>query len=784
MVTETSASRWRWLALAWGLVVLAVIFQQYHFWKDARLDTDVLALLPTDEQAPALNRATRLLTQQSAQRVVMLVGATDARQAGLAVAAAKAAMPAQSGLTPVNLAAQFNTAVDFYTPWRDRLLTSDQRAWLQHAQSDDIKAKAILRLYQPLGGAMLDWRGDPLGLWPAWWSARAGMARAHLQDDVITLEADGLHWIALGWDRQGPAFSMTGDSPVSDALAKARAAAKKLGPDVRVITAGVPLHAEAAAAQASMEMTLIGAGSLAAVLILVWLCFRSLRPILLVGLSLIIGCAFALSVTSLLFGRVHLLTLVFGASLVGVAEDYGFHYFAARQGKPIDERWKILRRLIPGLALALATSAIAYLALGLAPFPGLRQMAVFSCVGLAAAFMTVACWFPMLDRHELPVTPFAKIFSASLHKWPRWKSNQHGWLLAVMLAVFIGGGLARLESRDDLRQLQSTPALLAAEQMEAGRLLGLPSPAQFFLIEGDSPEKLLQQEEALKARLDPLVQSEKLKAYRAVSDWLPSKAQQASDAELTRRADTLALQAIAAQTGESVERTRFNDAPLEAAHWLQTTSVAPIASQWLGEIDGRHYSVLLLAGLAREALPAVMAAGGDLPGVRWIDRTADYSRLLERYRISMGKLLLLGFAAVFGVLLWRFKKDAWRVGMPTALGSLLVLAIFGWSGVPLQLFSVLAMMLLLGMGVDFGIFLQEHPGDTSAWLAVALAGISTLLSFGLLSLSATPALHAFGLTMLLGESLIWILTPCFRTVPERSQQNARQKVLAHAPNRV
>lgn len=94
------------------------------------------------------------------------------------------------------------------------------------------------------------------------------------------------------------------------------------------------------------------------------------------------------------------------------------------------------------------------------------------------------------------------------------------------------------------------------------------------------------------------------------------------------------------------------------------------------------------------------------------------------------------------------------------------------------------MMLLLGMGVDFGIFLQEHPGDSSAWLAVALAGISTLLSFGLLSLSATPALHAFGLTMLLGESLIWILTPCFRTVPERSQRHARQKILAHAPNRV
>ena len=66
------------------------------------------------------------------------------------------------------------------------------------------------------------------------------------------------------------------------------------------------------------------------------------------------------------------------------------------------------------------------------------------------------------------------------------------------------------------------------------------------------------------------------------------------------------------------------------------------------------------------------------------------------------------------------------------------------------------------MGVDYGIFLTEHPGDGSAWLAVALAGVSTLLSFGLLALSQTPALRAFGLTMLIGELAIWLLTPCFR----------------------
>ena len=66
------------------------------------------------------------------------------------------------------------------------------------------------------------------------------------------------------------------------------------------------------------------------------------------------------------------------------------------------------------------------------------------------------------------------------------------------------------------------------------------------------------------------------------------------------------------------------------------------------------------------------------------------------------------------------------------------------------------------MGVDYGIFLLEHPGDNSAWLAITLASTSTLLGFGLLALSSTPALSAFGLTMLLGGLIIWGITPLLR----------------------
>ena len=113
--------------------------------------------------------------------------------------------------------------------------------------------------------------------------------------------------------------------------------------------------------------------------------------------------------------------------------------------------------------------------------------------------------------------------------------------------------------------------------------------------------------------------------------------------------------------------------------------------------------------------------------------------------------------------LWaRFRRAAWRAWLPTVVASVAAVAVQGWLGEPFQLSNILALLLLLGIGVDYGIFLLEHDGDGSAWLAVVLGAASTWLSFGLLAMSSTPALHAFGLTLMVGVAAVWLGSPCLR----------------------
>lgn len=758
---------WRAAALAWLAVVLVVAVHQVRFWTAGRLDTDVMALLPATEQDVALTRATEQLGQGLQRQIVVLLGAPDAADVRRAAAAWRAQL--LSDKAPLGEVeeqgadgAQF---VAFQRRWRDRLLTPVQRERLLHSPGAALTQSALAQLHQP-GASAREWAGDPLGLGSEWLLARAGQSKARPRGDGLWVTGEGAEWQVLRYEIGGTAFSMSGDARYGPALEAAWQAARREVPELRMLAVGLPLHAEAAATRASWEINTIGWGSLGCVLLLAWLAFRSPWPMALVGASLVIGTAAGLSLTAAVFGQVHLLTLVFGASLVGVAEDYGIHYFAARQGRPEVPQKMLMRALLPGLALALSTSVLAYLALGLAPFPGLRQMAVFSAGGLAGAFLTAVCWFPLLDRRPPRASRFAAVIAGSLARWPRAAGHPGVWIIAGALALFTAAGLVQLRAGDDLRNWQSSPRPLVEAQMQVNRLLGMPSVAQFYLVQGASAQEVLEREEALKARLDPLVGPAGLQGYVAVSDWVPSLARQREDAALVARAEAQVVAGVNAALGEAIARPGPSVEPLTPQAWLADPVSRVAGRLWLGESEGRWSTLVLLQGLhGRELLPRLAETASQLPGVRWVDRSADVAVLLGRYRGAMTALLLAGHLAVFAALWWRFRSRAWRAWLPTAAASALTAGCLGWLGEPLQLANVLALLLLLGMGVDYGIFLVEHDGDGSAWLAVVLGAASTWLAFGLLAWSSTPVLHAFGLTLMIGIAAVWVLSPWLRPPP-------------------
>ncbi len=763
-----------WLAWGWLAVVLVVSGHNAWLWTGGRLqlDTDLLAMLPQNEREPLVQDATRKLADAATRRIVVLVGGGDwvaAQRAGDAFAARL-----QQARLPLAIKYRVDEAeaaawLEFFAPYRHGLLTDAQRAGLQTKPTEALVQEAMAALYQPLGMPRVGaWQADPLNLFGGWLASRASDSKVRVTDGRLSLDDGDRHYALLMLELQGAAFSITAQQAVVPELAEAGAAARAVSPQVRVHHAGVPLHAAAAAEQAEREVHTIGVGSLLGIVLLTLLVFSAVRPRLLVMLSIAIGLLAAISACVLIFGRLHLITVVFGASLVGVAENYGSNYFCNRQGRPAAERWMLLREQGPVMWLAMLTTVIGYALLAVTPFPGLQQIAVFSAAGLLAAFVTVLWWFPWLDGgRPLGETRWSRWIGGWRARWPTFGRNRLAVAVVCCTSVLLLAGVSQLHSNDDIRQLQSAPPQLVADQLAVGRLLDLPSPAQFYLVQGNSPEQVLQREEALKQQLAPLLAQGALRGVQAISDWVPSARQQAEARALQQHMifgakGVLAL--AARQLDESVVLPHLAAPTLTVQQWLSAPVSEPLRAQWLGRLGDGYASVVLLRGVESAArLPALADVARTVAGVRWVDKVGEVSEVMARYRLLMGWVIVAGYLLVFAALSIRFGRQAWRALLPTAVASAMTVALLAVLGQPLQLFNVLALLLILGMGVDYGIFMLEQPGrdQTRPFLSITLAAACTLLAFGLLALSSTPALRAFGLTMLFGIALSWLLAPFF-----------------------
>lgn len=757
-----------WLAA----MALLLVYFGLHTAPNLKLDSNLLAMLPSQERDPGAERASRRISDAFARRLLFLVGAEDYAQARTAAAGLAASLQASPAFDRV----QFEPDAGALRPSaaehaaRFGLVSAADRARLAAGGAEALRDEALRALYSPAGFARLTAVvDDPLGLFDH--QLRTALpvpGRATLEGGVLAIHDGAKVWLLVLAETRDSPFSQAIQQPLAAALKAARAAAETAGAEVLV--SGVAPHAVAASARARAEMVWLGGGDLLACALLMLAVFRSLRPALLGLLSVGLGIVAALCLVQALFGSLHFLTLVFGTSLIGVAVDYAIHFLCDQFRDP--QHWRpsdAPAHIGPSLLLGLGTAVLGYAAFATAPLPVLRQMAVFSATGLSVAAASVWLAFPTLARPAAMGGGERWLRLAGLLR-PR-RAPWWFWLLLVALAV---PGLLRLKPVDDLRQLQSSPPALIAEEQRVRALLGSNFDSRHFLIEGGSEQQLLEREEALTARLDAL----RLSDYTAVSRALPSLKTQ--DANRALLAPLLLPQGLIARhlaaLGYGPEpaarlAAEFTLAPrLEPATALSNDRLKALTALWLGEDGGVWRSAVTLSSVRDASALAAIAA--DLPGVQWHDPVAETTAVLASQRQEALRRLGLIYLLIAVVLTVRYGPGEGLRALAAPLGaSLLTLAALGWCGLPLNLFTVLALLLVLGIGNDYVIFLREGvragAPPAASRLAVGLAAMTTLLSFGGLAFSSTPFLQSLGLTLALG--IATTLTLALFTAPLDSQ---------------
>jgi predicted exporter len=479
------------------------------------------------------------------------------------------------------------------------------------------------------------------------------------------------------------------------------------------------------------------------------------------------GLAAALILSVWMFGKIHILTLVFGASLIGVVDDYAQHYLCDSFG---DRHWsprKGLAAIFPALFVGLISNLLSYAGLGFSPFPGLQEVALFSAVGLFAAWLTVVLLFPLL------LTGFQFAYEPALLKlavlwerdWPASVVKNRRWLAPTLLIV-LAGGIWKLTPRDDVRLLQSAPPALLQNAEKISRLLQVRD-SQFFLVSGKDLQEWHRNEQRLLEKLDTLVQHKALKSYEGLSRYWPDPETQQNNYRLVKQA--LFASGLAEhymtdlgfdRAAVAAEAKAFMGAErnvLKLEDWLLPADESK-QSLWLGCAQDRCSGIVALSQIKDfDALVSLQ----QLPGIVWVDHVEELSALFARYRIRASVLLFSAFTLVLAGLCFKFGwRGALTVMSIPLVSALTALAMTGWFNQLLSLFNLFALLLVLGIGVDYAaFFFLAGERRTSTSLAVTLSGLTTLLSFGLLAVSSTEIVHAFGFTVAVGIVTAMLTAP-------------------------
>jgi predicted exporter len=798
--------RWGILAVWLALALAAALYCGWRFTAGSPLQTNLLELLPQTEADPVAEQAVDKLAAALGDRTVYVLTSRDAAHAKAAAKQLATTLTASgtfrsvtAELPPFDLS-QIGT---LYLPYRFSLLTPADRAALA-SDTYSLADALAQRLYNPLRGPLAtQLADDPFG-WLEHWLAGLPLATSNLsiEDNLLVAHHDDATSVLVVATLPGSAYEAPLEQAVLAATAQGAAQLNAQFPDVTLARTGAVFYAQAARSSAERDVHLIGAASACGIALLMLWVFRSPRFLLLGFVSTALGIVCALAATLIVFGKLHLVTLVFGASLIGEAVDYSIQYFvvtlgAARNAQtPWDARHGA-RAVRPALTVALATSLLGYAILAWVPFPALRQIACFAMVGICTAFASVLTLLPALLPHELKHQPShgrRQLFDAAARLLERWHALLGGrrmwWVTAVLLVLAVPGWL-RLTSDDDIHLLIQRDPALAAQENQIRAAIGVDNTAQFFVVRGATPDAVLQRAQALGAKLDGLSGAAAVDGWQSVSSFVPPAQQQAADrALLARRVfdDPVKLRATLVEAGFRDEvadawlaayRQSAETAPLTVERWLATPWAQPYRHLWLGatRTPQNDYAALVIPRRVTNAnLPDLIGLAHALPGVVFVDKAASVSKLFGAYRVDSALWLAGALALVLLLLMFRYGvRGGIAVTLPVLLAVVVTLAVFGYARVPLNLFNCLALMLVLGVGANYAVFLREGCLRADAelgavWTGVLLSAATTLLSFGLLGTSAMPALRSFGATLALGIAVAVLLAPL--GMPAHSRRTA------------
>lgn len=527
--------------------------------------------------------------------------------------------------------------------------------------------------------------------------------------------------------------------------------------------------------------------SVAAVIVIFILFFRSLKGLLYVLMPVVAAITTTMGIMIAITGSVSEVTGAFAGLIVGLGIDLGIVLYVRYliNAETSADRTECMDRSISqvyrGITTGVITTALTFLPMVFSSFKGIRELGLLTGIGI------LMCWVFLFGMVSLLIKPsvgrFAEItwikrFSVYSYNHPIAVLSLAGAITLSLMyfipSIEVTGDITKLGARDN-------PARKTLEKMEASYI---KEYGIFITDTLPDPESALRKSLELKERL-----KNDLDDIKAAGDILPPVEKQQRNIQVLSvlNADRIIKDFDRKAEEEGFDASAFSEFRAGLRRMLLNREEIKIEDlhpirEVLDRLliqDGNTWGIIV-AGNLREN-----ASLNALEGLTYTGRSLIKKELLEILRKDAVIISIIGLVLVNIVLYLDFRKIfyVFLCQFPVFISIICVLGIMGLSGISLNFMNTIVFVMLIGIGTDYTVhLLHRYLSDRdigSTFLqtgkSVLVAGLTTIAGFGSIGFSSYQGLATMGQVAAIGTALCVILSlsliPSLLRLHEDRQKN-------------
>jgi predicted RND superfamily exporter protein len=551
-------------------------------------------------------------------------------------------------------------------------------------------------------------------------------------------------------------------------------------------------------------------GSVILVSVVFFIGFRRFLPLVALMHVLLLCCVMAVAAGGLIFHELNLITIGLCSILVGLGVDFGMLLYGSYQSQRnagVEHEEAIarsLRQLGEGIIIGALTTAAAFVSFVLSGCEAFEQLGTLIAIGiLIASVLMMTVFYACISRRRPPeehdmLFEWGKRYVATVFRNPKPVLMASSIFLLALCGIAIAP-VGRLRMEADPKTLEPQCDANEALHTIQASFPGAKEPL-LVLVDANDAETCHDEWAKIQKQWSALVAAGKIKSFLSPAPFVlsPNTARenlkQLGGVDLAAARDSYS-KALAAEGFNATDPAFQNvvkmidalqaarDAGVPQTNWR---AILPPSSSWWFVLDNFFARnsflgaahVTPLEHIRNEEQKEALHDELTVPGVSmhitgWTYVLADLIPWAQ-HKLVLLSVVMISFNIILLAFLYRRPEPLLILMFSLALSVGAMIACLKVFGFALNLFNVLAFPLVLGVGVDYGIYIllaMRQPGDKEYAFAtiikpVILAGLTAVAGFGSLAIAHNPALRGLGAVSAIGIacclfSTIFFILPAY-----------------------